>query len=406
VALVSVGQVENLQDALAGLCSVSENLAASCGEQLATIEEKLSETQREVANSDAMLTIAWQAEIAAQLAVNSAQCTLRTAEMAAPASPIAAAAAIAAGEALRLAQAVLEKATENRMQMEQRLEMAHRALQMAERLAEQARQECAVRLAAVEQAAQIGRMRLTHAQQALDAYLATNPPAAQFHSWLNWQPTTRMPVTPDMLRDRTTLSAEQHTFFQEYLYDREPAYRGLVDKYRTEWHSAKGDAERNNVARNVRIHLSGAFAEHSARRALEPLGKVETQGRTFVGTDGRYTKTDLFVSGLKVPVILGRGERMSAPVGGSLAVEVKCGRPDYLYQQKDHLLFQAEGHKAANASMSLCSRDIKDLSEEKETELRDALRSAGSAMVGMLPKKNEIDQSCLQFIFYHGGNNA
>ena len=31
-------------------------------------------------------------------------------------------------------------------------------------------------------------------------------------------------------------------------------------------------------------------------------------------------------------------------------------------------------------------------------ELRDALREAGSPMVGMLPRKNEIDQSCLDFI--------
>lgn len=34
----------------------------------------------------------------------------------------------------------------------------------------------------------------------------------------------------------------------------------------------------------------------------------------------------------------------------------------------------------------------------QKKELRDTLRDAGSPMVGMLPRKNEIDQSCLDFI--------
>ncbi|MNV85441.1 hypothetical protein D3C71_1794030 [compost metagenome] len=99
-----------------------------------------------------------------------------------------------------------------------------------------------------------------------------------------------------------------------------------------------------------------------------------------------------------MPVILGRGEGMGAPVGGSMAFEVKCGKAQYLYAQKDHMVFQAEGHKQADAQCTLCSRDVQDLSPQKQKELRDALRQAGSPMVGMLPRKNDIDQSCLDFI--------
>lgn len=195
------------------------------------------------------------------------------------------------------------------------------------------------------------------------------------------------------------MSAAQRRMFHEYLYDRNPSYRGLVDRYRDQWATAKGDTERNIVARKVRIHLSGEFGEQMARHALAPLGaRVETQGRTVVGDQGRYTKTDLLVTGLRAPVILGRGEGMGAPVGGSMAFEVKCGKADYIYSQKDHMVFQAEGHKQADAQCTLCSRDIHDLSPEKEKELRDTLREAGSPMIGMLPRKNEIDQSCLEFI--------
>jgi hypothetical protein len=301
---------------------------------------------------------------------------------------------------LEQSQADLEMAKENRQAMERRVECAKQALSMAKQVLEQSRTECAVRLAVVTQSIDLATGRLTAAQQALYAYLATNLSAAQFHSWLNWPSAQHgAPITPETLRDRMNLSAGQRSLFQEYLYDRNPAFRRLVDKYRGEWAAAKGDAERNIVARKTRIHLSGEFAEQMARHALAPLGGgIETQGRTFVGDNGRYTKTDLLVTDLRVPVILGRGEGMGAPVGGSMAFEVKCGKADYLYSQKDHMVFQAEGHKQAVAHCTLCSRDIHDLPPEKEKELRDTLREAGSPMVGMLPRKNDIDQSCLVFI--------
>jgi hypothetical protein len=271
---------------------------------------------------------------------------------------------------------------------------------MAEQMLVQVQQECNARLASVGRAVEVGTARLTAAQQALNAYLATNPSAGQFHAWLKWDPTQQGgPITPDILRDRMNLSSEHQRMLQDYLYERNPGYRKLVDRYRSQWADAKGDAERNIVARKARIHLSGEFGEQIARHALAPLGgRIETQGRTFVGDDGRYTKTDLLITNLRVPVILGRGEGMGAPVGGSMAFEVKCGKAQYLYSQMEHMVFQSEGHKQADAQCTLCSRDVQDLSPQKQKELRDALRQAGSPMVGMLPRKNDIDQSCLDFI--------
>lgn len=294
----------------------------------------------------------------------------------------------------------MEQAQENRQAMAQRVECAQRALALAEETLERAQAECAVRLASVSQSVDIATSRLAAAQQALDAYHATHPAAAHFCTWLNWSPSQQGGfVTPEHLRNRMNLSPAHQRLFQEYLYDRNPAYRSLMDKYRGAWAAAQGDAERNIVARKARIHLSGEFAEQIARHALAPLGgRISTQGRTFVGDNGRYTKTDLLVTELRVPVILGRGEGMSAPVGGSMAFEVKCGKASYLYAQKAHMVFQAEGHKQADAQCTICSRDIHDLPPEKEKELRDTLREAGSPLIGMLPRKQEIDQSCLEFI--------
>ncbi|CAB3910108.1 hypothetical protein LMG26846_04965 [Achromobacter insuavis] len=432
MAQVSIGQVENLEDLLHGLQSVRQAMAGACHEQIAAAAQKLQDAREEAERSESMLERAVQQEQAASQAVDDAQQTLEGRRYALSAAESSLSSCLAqpvaeedyapdcAGEyaavteahadveqgdcALAQAKAAFELATENRQSMEQRVDLVRQAQAMAERVLEQAQQECNARLAAVDQAIAIGVARVRAAQQALHAYLDTNPPAAQFHAWLKWNPALHGgPITPGILRGRMNLSSEHRGLLQHYLYERNPAYRRQVDKYRQQWATARGDAERNIVARRARIHLSGEFGEQIARHALAPLGgRIETQGRTFVGENGRYTKTDLLVSDLRVQVILGRGDGMAAPVGGSMAFEVKCGKADYLYAQMEHMVFQAEGHKQADAQCTLCSRDIHDLAPEKEKALRDALRAAGSPMVGMLPTKNEIDQSCLEFVREHG----
>ncbi len=428
MALVSIGQVENLEDLVRDLHTVYEALETSCCAQIALAERKSEDAHNALQHSEGLLDEAIQQELEAsqtsedaQQAVDTAYASLDAAEsslsscMAQPldedgSSPDcswehdcahqARAEVDQACNALEQARADLERAMKNRMAMEHRLEMTRQAASMTAQALAQAQQECNARLLCVSQAIDLGVARLSAAQQALEAYLATHPVAADFRSWLKWDPVKQGGVvTPDVLRDRMNLSAEHRQMLQEYLYERNPEYRAKVDRFREQWVAAKGDVERNGVVRKVRIELCGEFGEQLARHALAPLGgRIETQGRTFVGDNGRYTKTDLLITDLRVPVVLGRGPGMGAPVGGSLALEVKCGKAQYLYAQKDHMVFQAEGHKQADAQCTLCSRDIKDLSPEKEKELRDALREAGSPLIGMLPSKNEIDLSCLDFI--------
>lgn len=427
MAQVSIGQVESLESLIRGLESVREALEAACRGQVAAVERQRAEAQDETQNSEGMLDQASQTEQAAYQALADAQQRLESAESVLNAAELALSAceaqppdedgngpdcsaeeaavtgAQAAVQAARAdvdeARAATQRAIQDRQRMQHRVELVKQALSIAEQAFERVQQECTSRLHEVGNLIDTGKVRLAAAQRALDAYLAAYPPAARFHEWLYWHPDRGKPITPDVIRDRLNLSREEQRLLQEYLYDRHPSYRNMVDKFRREWESASSDVERNIVIRNARIQMCGTYAEHLARHALAPLGaNIKTQGRTTVGNDGRYTKTDLIVTDLRVPVVLGRGESMGAPVGGSLAFEVKCGKADYLYAQKDHLLFQAEGHKQADAHCTLCSRDIHDLPPEKEKELRDALRAAGSPLVGMMPAKNEIDRSCLAFI--------
>lgn len=427
MAQVSVGQVENLEDLIRGLGAVLEALETACRDQIAAAERQCAEAQEETQYSQNLVAEAKEAEQKAQEAHAQAvqQWELAMEALGAAEAALAACKARPPNEngagpdcsqeeadlqraqaavkdsqaALEAARAKMEKAMENRQWMEERVERAKLALSMAEQAFERVRQECTLRREEVCHLIETGKARLASARQALDAYLASNPPAARFYQWLHWRPIEGKPVTPDVIRDRFNLSRQQHMLLQEYLYERNPSYRKMVDKYRSEWAAAKGDVERNLVNRKARIHLSGEYTEQLAQFGLAPLGRtIETQCRTLVADEGRYTKTDLIVRDLRVPVILGRGEGMAAPVGGSLAFEVKCGKADYLYTQKDHMRLQTQGHKQADAHCTLCSRDIHDLPPDKEKELREALRDAGSPLVGMMPAKNDIEHSCLAMI--------
>lgn len=291
---------------------------------------------------------------------------------------------------LRAAEEELKRALDVRRKCEERLDVATANNARLQNQAEQFRALQQRYISGMEQRVSTINARLAHAKGALDEYLAANPSAADFHAWAHWNLGENQVVSPQQIHDRLSLSPDLQKQFAEYLYRRDPEFRAKVDLYRARYQSARGEAERNAVLIQASRNGSGDFAERLVKTAFAPLGEVSTQGRTYF-EDGRFTKTDLLVTNLSHPVVLGKGEGMFAPVGGSLAIEVKTGHASYIYNQKDHMVFQAGGHKSASASLSICSKDVHDLPEEKERELRDALRAAGSPLIGMLPSKDEID---------------
>lgn len=235
-----------------------------------------------------------------------------------------------------------------------------------------------------------GIAHLNKANEALEGYLATNAGAASMRQWKNWQPQQGAVVSPKDIHDRMSLSPEVQKEFSNYLYERDSSFRSLCDRYSQRFNEANGFAEKHAVRIQAISNISGEFAEKLVAYALSPLGKVTTQNRTYF-EDGRYTKTDILLTDLKNNVILGKGEGRWAPVGGSIAAEVKTGQASYIASQKEHMEFQAGGHQTASCSVVFCSRDIKDLSENKEDEVRSALKNAGSPIFATLPRKGEID---------------
>lgn len=301
------------------------------------------------------------------------------------------------------AERILAELMERRRKCEEIHEMSYSNDMKVRQLQESFCASQHVVLASVEHQVSEAAARLQQAQQALDRYLATNPSEAAFAAWVHWRPDSGRPVSPKDIHDRLHLSSERQSQLARYLYNRDPVFRRKIDEYKDRFGAAKGGAERSAVLVQASRGGSGDLAERMVKFAFSPIGIVSTQDRRYF-EDGRYTKIDLVVKDLKSPVILGKGSGMGAPVGGSLAVEVKTGHPEYLYNQKGHMTFQAGGHQDCSASITICSGDIHDLSEEKERELRDAMRDAGSPIVGMLPKKDDIDEVLWNLICSEGKN--
>ena len=241
--------------------------------------------------------------------------------------------------------------------------------------------------------------RVRHASETLEKYIAEHPgsAAATFADWIRWMPSTSAPIRPDTLAAR--IKNVNLREMLAYEAGRDPRFRAKIEDYGRRWVAAPTLTQKASVLRQARINGSGELAERVVAAVFRPIGDVSTQPRT-VFDDGRYTKTDLVVSNLRVPVIFGRGDRAFAPKGGSLALEVKAGQASYLRSQGDHLVFQAGGHRSANASATVCTADIHDLPEAHERELRDRLRTAGSPMLGMLPRKRAIDRALYEAIVY------
>ena len=250
--------------------------------------------------------------------------------------------------------------------------------------------------------------RASHDRAVLEAYWEANPDAKAFYDWLHWEKNPNEPISPQDLHDRFDLNQAQLEEFMHYLSYNEPAMRGKIAGYQHELAAAQGPVERKLVMDKMRKNFSGYIAEKIAEYALKPFGDVKIHTHKSI-ENGKATIIDIIVEDLKNPVILGKGKGMAAPKEGKIAVEVKSGKAAYLKAQQEHMVLQAKGHEEADASFTLCTRDIKDMSPELEDKLREELRKAGSPIIGMLPKKDELDRACWKAVIdeeHEGGNKT
>lgn len=418
---ISLADIDILEQVSARLDSFQADLSDCCAREAAELSqtetvlnetssanaENLAEAEKEVAGCTQQVEVCQAALAAAEAALAAAQAAARSSsrnnakeednddnssEISSAEMEVA-----AATEALELAEAALDAAQLHLARLQNIQSELSRLADAQQRFAEdmQARHSC---LSTSEQTLTKGRAILQRKYAALQSYLESTPGAKEARNWLQTAPKNNTLISPQQLDKRLNTAPEVRLEVARYFLDTNPAFAKVIRHLADNLHTASTPMERWQALRQVRSTGTGAFAELWAERALGCYAQqTETQARTYFD-GGRYTKTDLILKGLKEPLILGKGQGMYAPKGGSLALEIKCGCKEYLAQQMEHMVFQAGGHQQCDASFTLTTRDILNLSEEKQQEMRDALQHAGSPIIGMLPNKAEMDDTCMKLV--------
>lgn len=399
----SVFEVNAISNATQELSQIKNSSYDTCNDGLNQARQLLEETKTEEQTSRTMLDIANGVEMAKHAIVVELEVRLAAAlaDLAAVTpDPIAMAtvgARIADIESqLVLARQEYEEAVRHREALERRYEMAVKAMNLAQERHDTLLMYFETGKKSIEVTVDKGCARLNFAYQDLQKYVSRIAPDVRnnLDKWFNDKPEENTPVRPNEIRDKLDVDENVVDTILEYLYATDMGFRANIDSYCNEMKIG------NEVGAELKIkkQMVGRLCEEIVIRAFKPIStQISTQMKASL-PDGGYTKVDLIVYGLTNPLVLGRGVGMGAREGGSLAVEVKSGHSSYLYQQLSHMQDQAFGHKSCDASCVICTRDIHDLSLEKENELREKLREAGSPMIGMLPRKDDLDNRCINFV--------
>lgn len=395
--------VDAISNAAQELSQIKNNSYDTCNDGLSQARQLLDETQTEEQTSNTMLDIAKGVEMAKHAIVIELEARLATAiaELAVvtpdPIGMAAVGARIADIESqLVPARQEYEEAVRHREALERRYEMAVKAMNLAQERHDILHMHFEAGKRSIEVTVDRGCARLKLAYQDLQKYISRIAPDVRnsVDKWFNDKPKENTPVRPSEIRDKLDVDENVVDAILEYLYATDMGFRANVDSY------CNGMKIGNEAGEELKIkkQMVGRLCEEIVIIAFKPIStQISTQVRESL-PDGRYTKVDMIVYGLTNPLVLGRGEGMGAREGGSLAVEVKSGHSSYLYQQLSHMQDQAFGHKSCDASCVICTRDIHDLAPEKENELREKLREAGSPMIGMLPRKDDLDNRCINFV--------
>lgn len=403
---VNVKNLDTIAETIRSLTQIKRDTENQCAEGLRIVKQVLSEAEDELNTSNNILNVCKAVE-AAKLAkkfeteARMAKALADEAAAIASGNPVATAAATvevaAIAPELELAIEEYNHAVEHRKRIEHRCELAQKCVNIAQEMCETLNMRFGFSKGKISERILVGSERLQLAYEDLSRYLSRSSLESkkEILEWDSWKPKGNEPVKPDEIRDRLNASKNVTNGILEYLYATDMDFRTVVDRHSQ---NLMIPGMENATLIQIKRNIVGKLCEELVIRTFLPMGtRIETQHRENL-SDGSYTKVDMLLRGLKEPLILGKGEGMGAREGGSLGIEVKAGHKDYLYRQLSHLEKQAQGHLDCDISCTVCTRDIKDLSPEREAMLRDKVREAGSPMLGMLPYKDDLDQDCVEFV--------
>ena len=272
-----------------------------------------------------------------------------------------------------------QQAKKNRINMERRVELVKMAYQKTKMLNEETKKVFNIGYKEIEYRKEILNSRLSQAYQSLARYFSNEEYILNLKI-----------IKPNNLKEMLGLDNEKKRAYFSYLYNNDKQFQEQVNKLKKEYKDAKTYLEKDKILRKIRQTLAGNFVEKYVETSLSGLGDIKTQHREEM--DDTYSKVDIRIENLKKPFILGKGEcGKYVKEGGTLSIEIKAGKKEYLKSQKEHLIFQTKAHKkSSDASLILTTKNIHDLKDEDE--FRQIFKDECVSIMAMLPRKEEIDQ--------------
>lgn len=403
---VNVFELNTVLNSIKVFSIASQDIKEKCNEGIYNAEKVLQQTEDELHTSEMMLEAAKVQEsicFARKVEIEAKMAQALAEEAAAIYSgnpvAIAAASAYVAEISLQLSQIIEEynEAVQHRESLQYRYELAIKCVNIAQEMCDTLKTRFNYIQLNINDDIEMGVSRLQNAYKDLDKYLSRISPKVlvELEKWEKWEPQKNKLTNPEDIKNRLNVNSNIIRSILEYIYATDLKFRESIDVLRIEF---KNFIDVSHIETKIKKNIVGRLCEEIVIRAFMPIGEqVKTQERFYL-EDGSYTKTDMILYGLKCPLVLGRGERMGAREGGNLGIEVKSGNKEYIYSQMEHMEKQAKGHKLCDISCTICTRDIKDLSSQRELELRNRMKEAGSPILGMLPRKSQLDQECICFV--------
>ena len=330
--LISIGQVENLEDLARDLRRVRESVGEKCSLMRARAERKTAEVEGEVRNSKMLLEQA-EAELRearqeleqaeqrqreAEHSLQEAESDLNQCEAGgdydnegnfippdcsweASAVRDAQSELAQANDACMRAQEKLRQAEEKHRLMQARVERAQEALRLAKNIQESLNDQIRGRLSTIDELVRSGDSRLAHARGALEGYLAANMDAKALYGCLQQGKKLHTTHSQRNSQVRLSMNAGQLQDFLHYLSHRDVAFRENVASYRRELAEAKGPVEQKLARSKVQKEFSADIAKKAAEHGMN------------ISPDAKKCKTDAETSGIGIDIDLSAPASSDAP---------------------------------------------------------------------------------------------
>ena len=189
---------------------------------------------------------------------------------------------------------------------EKRVELANKSVEIASNNLEDKNDLVSYILKSSEELTNTTINRMVNANSDLEKYLDNLDDISRNKvvEYMNYKKDLKTPLFPDEINRRLDLSEAEIKSILIEKYGKDEKFKAMIDEYR----KVISENPNHNIDDRIKKNLSGMLGEEIVIKSLSPYCEnISTQDRTYFD-DGRYTKTDLILKNLKVPVILGRGD--------------------------------------------------------------------------------------------------